>query len=710
VPIIVTPSASTPVSPVTLELLEFDAAGSNVDGTDPGTPLLLMGSGAGYGVTAFSSPAPAPKLVWGSSIDTDGARRADPSTYENRQVQLTVECFDSGSTNVNEDALRGKVAKLHREGGTLKWSRKDGSVRVFDILASDGWSTSIDLVYENGIAVVSLSFLALPRIRAATVTQADRIETTLPALIATEAALLGDVTGTGALTIDNDASLDWWGVLLGLEQDHDYTFTDSTGSGGLFYQAESRTALGGSATAAGPAGASGSGSNVMRNTALFPSYQAILSSQASGGGAHWTHAGTFRVVARVHAPSANVGTVTIAVEYGQGDFRTFTRNDNDARQLGPGLTGAWRLANLGLVTIPRVENGAQRWEARIVARSTAAGDDIDIDWLALFPTQQGYAEVQSIIRSATPTVVSARDEFDQAAGALTAKVLPVGGTWAGAGDADDFTVDAGLHVAQRTATGDTSEETGRYALAGTGTFTNTAVTVDYTSTLLATSPVAGQYMGGILARYTDVSNWLWAGIYVDRSPSDVKIKIRKRVAGTVTDVATLDVFDVFSAHEFTENLTYSMALQVDTTGRASFWINSTTPVMTVADSALATGGALASGRVGLYDVNSTASASTRTFDNFVAWVPVVDMAVPAGQSLAIRSNSALREDPTGSFWQRPSRYIGSYLQVPPAGAEARNCRYMIKPLLHPEDPAGGTWLDDRIDDMSARLTYEPGYL
>ncbi len=38
---------------------------------------------------------------------------------------------------------------------------------------------------------------------------------------------------------------------------------------------------------------------------------------------------------------------------------------------------------------------------------------------------------------------TARDEFDQTAGALTGKVAPVGGTWAGAGDADDFSEGGG---------------------------------------------------------------------------------------------------------------------------------------------------------------------------------------------------------------------------------------------------------------------------
>ena len=45
----------------------------------------------------------------------------------------------------------------------------------------------------------------------------------------------------------------------------------------------------------------------MRNTALTTSYLAILSTQATGGGAHLSHVGTFRVYARVQVPTANTG-------------------------------------------------------------------------------------------------------------------------------------------------------------------------------------------------------------------------------------------------------------------------------------------------------------------------------------------------------------------------------------------------------------------
>ena len=171
----------------------------------------------------------------------------------------------------------------------------------------------------------------------------------------------GDVPALGRLVIDNDATADQWWVVWGAETDAAYTFTDSTGSGGLLYQAESRTGLGGSATAAGPSGASGAGSNVMRNTALETSYLAILATQASGGGSHLSHVGTFKVYARVQVPTSNTGEVTVALEWAVGEY--FGPATNTAVTIPADYEGTWRLLDLGLVNITKLKAGTTNGKA-----------------------------------------------------------------------------------------------------------------------------------------------------------------------------------------------------------------------------------------------------------------------------------------------------------------------------------------------------------
>jgi hypothetical protein len=153
---------------------------------------------------------------------------------------------------------------------------------------------------------------------------------------------------------------------------------------------------------------------------------------------------------------------------------------------------------------------------------------------------------------------------------------------------------------------------------------------------------------------------------------------------------------------------YTIQLLIDAAGRWFVWYAPTSgplgsPVASGWDSALATGGARETGRVGLYDLNGSASAGTRTYDNFGAFVPVADAAVFASQSLTLSHQSATREDSTGAFSSPVSRVRGRYLTIPPAGPEDRQTRLLIKGFRNDPYTAG----DGGIDDISATLYATP---
>ena len=97
---------------------------------------------------------------------------------------------------------------------------------------------------------------------------------------------------------------------------------------------------------------------------------------------------------------------------------------------------------------------------------------------------------------------SARSEFSTESGAITGDSLAIGGTWQGAGDAADFSAGSGL--ATRTAVSDAAGlENGRFATAGTTNYTTIVVQVtNKINTLVSSGP-----QGGVLARYTDTSNF-----------------------------------------------------------------------------------------------------------------------------------------------------------------------------------------------------------
>lgn len=673
------------------EILIFDKAGSGIDGGNPGSPLSV-GPGTSYGLLEAHYPAPQPKLLWAQSIDTDGSTRADPSTRENRTVTLTFDMVDTNDALLF--AFVQKYAKLQSDGGTLHRTMRDGTtVRIYDVLTVDGLDPSFDLAYYlGGLSEVTITLTCEPAARGAEVDLGDNVETTLPVLIFSE-TVSGDVPALGRLVIDNDdATNDQWWTIWGIESSRLYTFTDSTGSGALFYQAESRTAMGGSAIAVGPSGASGAGSNVMRSAALPKFLHPVLSTQASGGGAHLTHAGNFRVFARVQTPTGNFGTISLAFAYSVGDLVSFTQND--PVDLPETVEGTWQFKDLGSVVLPKAVTGTHRWEGRVLASSTRQdnADTVDVDYLMFIPVDEGSGVAQGVIRRDRATSMVAWDDFNATVGALAGETADLGGTWAGAGDADDF--QAGTANVQRTAVSD-AFGVGRWATLGSTNYAATAV-----QTNLSTSTLANDLTMGVLARYTATTDYLVGYIYHN--------------AGTYLLAITTATFVIASRSDVPINAstTYTIRLTVDRGGRAALWFYEAgttprSPLLTGYHPSLATGGTLASGKPGLFDYHPNATAVTRTYDDFYVWQPDPDGAILAGQSLAIQHNGVFREDSAGTAWPRVSRYVpGDYLRVPVAGAEARTTRVIVKACRN--DPT--TLPDPAIDDISAKLFASYRYL
>lgn len=639
--------------------------------------------------------------MFASSADTEG----DPfvqGRHKNRTISLTL-LAKTATDQLTQTAVQGlmmKLDKMRREGGTLKWTTGAGTVVVADVLfAQVKPEITPELYIVNKAVRVAVDFECKPYLRGAAVQLGDHAETSLPAVVGVDTSVGGDVPAAVRLLIDEDQGVDQWWLVWGIQS----RYYSSSANAALYYEAEGRTAAGGSAIAAGPTGASGAGSNVMRNTALASSYQAILSTQATGGGAHLSHIGDFVVFARFQTPTTNTGAVSVAFEWAEGDFHKVNRNAEVTFPVDS-WDGSWRLVELGQVHLTQVVAGTQRWEGRILAKSTVAGDDIDIDYLMLVPATEGSGRVNAVWPTAAPTSFIARDEFDQAAGSLAGKTAPVGGTWAGAGDADDFatafTLD-GRNVVTRSAISDTSL-VGRYAISGASALAAQVVQIDWM--IEAAMPVGGAGVSVlVIGRYIDTSNYFAAGLLPWLAQP--KFAVAKKVAGSSTNLAQVNVSRPAAG------AWYTLRIQIDAAGNWAAWHNVQgatlgEPLLTGQDSVLATAGTLASGKPGFYDEWPTATASARDYDNFACWVPVTDAAAFASQSIELRSDRAVREDSGGTLWVPPSTYEGDYPTVPPAGKEARSVRVIVKASRG----MPGMSADSGIDDISYRMTVTPRYL
>jgi hypothetical protein len=413
------------------------------------------------------------------------------------------------------------------------------------------------------------------------------------------------------------------------------------------------------------------------------------------------HVGTFRVWARAYASSTDV-RVRLAYQQGAGPFHP------NAYQ-APITAGAWVELDLGTVTIDEVLAGTQQWLGLINALG-AAGDTLDIDYLLLIPAGEGYSKLLAPQTFQTLTSFSGRDEFNQSAGNLAGKQMPAPsgapGVWAGAGDADDFTVNATEHVAQRTAVSDADVLTGRYGIAGTATFTDTLVQVDYWR-----DGSSGAWRGGAFARYIDTNNWL--ALLLDRSSGgDYTLMLVKRVSGTATVIASeLLRASTSLLGPFHHDIWYRLRLVADSSGRVVAWYDEAAAhrpslYFNVFDSDLATGGALASGKVGIYDADTTSLGLPRRFDNFIAAVPTADAVLFSGRQTQLRSDGALRQDSTGTY-SGPWPVFGSYPQIEPAGAENRTTRIAVRALRNnPEELPNA----NVTDAFSVQCVLTPRYL
>lgn len=375
-------------------IFEFDAAASTIDGANPGTALVVPGGN--YGVEAFNAPAPPLEAQYAGSVDTEGGAIASRK-HGNRQISMTIACLSAAALR----SLQDKVAKIAREGGTLKVTWPASSeVVIFDLHAADTFEPQLDIAYSvnsGSFCEVRLSFVAKPYGRGPEEDLGDNSETTLPVLIFTEAGIKGDIPALGRLVVDDDSlngqSSVWWGV------QSRYYSSDSTAK--LFYQAESTHLV--LATSSTLAGASGTSSACVLDSSLSNSAWRIQFSIADAGPVLATHQGNFRVFARVQAPSSNAGTVSVRLDWQPSSGRAV---ENQPVAIDPTYEGQWLLVDLGEVAIKAHTRGAHAWLGNVSAMSTSTNDDLYTDCIFLLPIDESSGQVVAISGSLFPPIPS----------------------------------------------------------------------------------------------------------------------------------------------------------------------------------------------------------------------------------------------------------------------------------------------------------------
>lgn len=282
------------------------------------------------------------------------------------------------------------------------------------------------------------------------------------------------------------------------------------------------------------------------------------------------------------------------------------------------------------------------------------------------------------------------------------RALPVGGgAWYGTGSSPDFALDGDgaieRSIVSETATAD--GYLGRWAIAvGAAPFTSVAARVEIEMENEDLTAYTANGSTSLYGRFKDPSN------YFQVRHSTQRLIILKSVDGVTSNVAGTDVVASRPTNRWT-----TLTVQITEGGQFYVWLTDTDGrqerVMSGQDPDLATGGALASGYVGIYDYGGTFSVVTRRYDNFAAWVPNNDAAIHPERTIELRTDGTYHQDATGTSYA-PIPGLGDLPRLPPSGPEERNVEVLIKASRGDLS----TLPDTGIDDLSATVAYRPAWL
>lgn len=634
-------------------------------------------------------------IDWGdaeiAAYMADQARGSSPVDFRvpNRMITVPLALKASGGTTFAQarSNVQAKAALFQQEGGWIKRLSSSGGTVFADVVnATLKLSGSWLQAHRSADVEASLVLEAIPDFYGAEIQLPDHTETTATEIVFTETGIQGNYPARTRIVVDDDSANNQLGVMWSLRSRH----YSAASTAAARYEAENLTPLDAAARAA-LVGASGG--TVVTHSALATNWTPVLNTNM-GTVTFLTHTGTNRLFARYRTTSGTA--VQLRAVYDVGDMTAPVENTGFRAQAGT----AFYIGDLGEVRLDPSPVGVHRWQGQIHAKGDTGTENVSIDKLWILNVDEGFGKVtapQGATSGLAPFLV--RDEFNQAAGALAGKTAAVGGVWGSNGDADDFTVETTGKTAQRTAVSDATTFDGRFAYAPTS-YTDSVAQVDFMRSVSGINS-----WSAVLLRVVTIlpPNTYFMALHNANGSGSVRVEcfsagVSQFAAGSVA----------YNARSLTW---HTIKAAVDTGGRWWVWIyprgaNPGSPILEGQSSLLATGGALASGRVGFYDSQIVATANTRNYDNFAAWASIPDAAVFASRSAQISTDGIRRLDSAGVAYGPVADPGADLPRLPPSGLEARPTEVFVK-------ASRGDFAslpDLGIDDISARVNYRPSWL
>ena len=612
--------------------------------------VALMGGN--FDILELNVDPPKARQDWISAADSESAALLRQPLHENRTITMKVRVTSQASMNAALDQVGVILDKFRKasatpDGVALTWTPANSTRTVtFDVIAGEMTEVPIGLADQawswfKQRPIMTLEMTAKPYWRGSEVLTSTASSST-PFVTLEVASVPGDIPALGRLIVTDTATQNRRHVEWGLENQ----YYDNTTS--LLVDSDNMTVSGFSGATATTTGAYDP--NATGANSITASVLATPVSVAGTG--NLTHVGSFRVKARIQASVADLMT---RLSWQQADG-PFTSNP----YVAPPITGDWCEVDLGTILIAPTIAGTQRWTGRIDAYSTTGGTLI-VDYLILVPLE-GYGRARATYHS-LPNVLTGHDEFTAttAGSGLNARVAPQGGTWATSGATTDLVfydaATGGGELVTRSTISDSGQ--GRQAILGATNYTDIDVGVDVSVNGGLSASTAPE--GGVVARWVDASNFIRAKIAGSNITLTYSFVVETVIGGVTTTIATIPA-PTFPAWRTRLIIYANGRFRAELSGPGGALLR----ILEGINTALATGGTLATGKPGFFDRHTgTAAGLGRFYDNYAQGTPSTEpMAVYSGRSLQVRYDTTIRQDSTGTYYGPPESYRGSRFLVP----------------------------------------------
>lgn len=632
-----------------------------------------------------SVPAPSEKIM-ASNVDSEGelpagAKRGNSEhTLALRLVGSSEEEFRQRQAEFDQ-----KLYKLDTEGGILRVIYPDTSYIDWEVRAINGGERLLDNRFTHHWRTQDeVTFVCGPfgeedeELLGEFEGEAQRVLECIIEGVGGSAPALGKAVVTSP-------NADVWDLKHG----RDSRRYSSAATAKAYYAATELTPQGGATSTTATVDGQAE-TPVVRQATLTPTWQSMLSTEIDGVG-HMTHEGNFEVIVWLHMPAA--AELGIYFEYGIGDMlRTAKTPEIYLPKDDPRLGGSVVMLSLGDIFLRAASAGTHRWQGHVVVSSPdSVGYDLELLGVALRPLEAN-GSVSAPVKLQDPTVFKGRDEFAQGEGeGLDGQEAPVGGKWTSLGEpeVEDFTLgvveEGNDGSVLRTATSDTAFYSGKASVLDLNLVTS-AGRIDFSCDALPEGggPEGPLVQGLTFCRQAETNKIAAIGHGSEGAEAVIIYQGGGADPGSriSASIPTLSVDTIYTL-AFLQTANFAVVY---------FGVQGGVLKPVLYAGADLFGDGFPTGDVGIYDANTSSTASERQYRNFAVWEPQAAPAIHSGRDLVIYHDRVEREE-AEDIWT-PITGSGDYLKLAPAGLENRKNRLVFIPAPRDTDTMGVGFPDD----------------